>query len=263
MAEITSRQNPLVVRLSKLSERKHREAEGLFLAEGIKLAAEALSACAVEYLLYEEGVPTEEMLHLADRCGGRALSVSREVMMKVSTEAAPQGVIAVARMDRSLHRAAEADMTLTGPVMILDRIRDPGNMGTALRSAEAFGGVTLLTSGCADVYNPKTVRGSMGAAFRTPTVEFESTAAAVSFARSRGYRTYAAALDSTALSLHSVDESLWERFAAVIGTEGSGLPPEVIECCDGTVYIPMSGGESLNASVAASVIMWERFRRSL
>jgi len=256
--KVTSRQNPLIVRLSKLSDRKYRRAEGLFLAEGIKLAEEALAAGAVEYLIAEEGIIPASFEEKCTACGGSVITVSREVMEKVSTESAPQGVIAVCRTMDSLHKKSESATVPTGPLLILDRLRDPGNMGTVLRTAEAFGGVTLLTSGCADVYNPKTVRGSMGAVFRTPTTDFASTKDGVEFALSQGYTVLAAALDSDAKRLGSF--TLPEKCAVVIGTEGEGLPDEIISLCSGSLYIPMSGGESLNASIAASVIMWEMYR---
>ena len=119
-------------------------------------------------------------------------------------------------------------------------------------------GVKLFVSGCADIYNPKTVRGSMGAIFRVSTVEFVSTEAAVEAARAQGYRVLGAALDDTAVKLG--EYSLSSDDAVIIGTEGKGISPEVLSMCDGKLYIPMTGGESLNCSVAASVIMWEMFK---
>ncbi len=257
---ITSRQNPLIVRLAKLSDRKYRRAEGLFLAEGVKLAAEALSAGVVEYLLVTEENAGLDIVSRMDDLG-RVVTVSPEVLEKVSTESAPQGMIAVCRVMDRLHTDARAAHPLSSgeAVMILDRVRDPGNMGTVMRSAEAFGNVHLLTSGCADIYNPKTVRGSMGAVFRVATTDFESTADAVQYARECGYRVLGAALDKNAVKLGEYELSPTD--AVVIGTEGKGISEDVLEMCDGKLYIPMSGGESLNCSVAASVIMWEMYRR--
>lgn len=255
---ITSRQNPLIVRLSKLSERKYRKAEGLFLAEGVKLSGEAAIAGVVEYLLVteeHEGSPVcdEVMSH-----GGEVIIATAEVLEKVSTESAPQGMIAVCRMMHDIHVSKDsADLSDAGAVLILDRVRDPGNLGTVMRSAEAFGGVRLLTAGCADIYNPKTVRGSMGALFRVNTVDFVDTADAVDFAKAAGYCVLGAALDDTAVRLGEC--TLDEKTAVIIGTEGKGISEDVLDMCDGKLYIPMTGGESLNCSVAASVIMWEMF----
>lgn len=258
---ITSRQNPLVIRLSKLSDRKYRKNEGLFLAEGVKLSEEAARAGVVEYLLVTEEHSASPVVKSVELSGGEVITVSKEVLEKVSTESAPQGMIAVCRMLGDVHSVYGDSASFDGRVLILDRVRDPGNLGTVLRSAEAFGGVRLFVSGCADIYNPKTVRGSMGAVFRVSTVDFESTEAAVAAAKSNGYRVLGAALDNTAVKLG--EYSLSKKDAVVIGTEGKGISPDVLEMCDGKLYIPMTGGESLNCSVAASVIMWEMFRGDL
>lgn len=256
---VTSRRNPLIVRLSKLSERKYRKSEGLFLAEGVKLSVEAAEAGIAEYLLVTEEHTDSPAVSSVKGGGGEVVTVSREVLEKVSTESAPQGMIAVCRMQDSLHNTADTAKALSGEaVLILDRVRDPGNLGTVMRSAEAFGGVRLLTSGCADVYNPKTVRGSMGAVFRVPTTDFNTTAEAVQYAKNCGYRVLGAALDSRAVRLG--EYSLSPTDAVIIGTEGKGISEDVLSMCDGKLYIPMSGGESLNCSVAASVIMWEMYR---
>lgn len=257
---ITSRQNPLVVKLAKLSDRKHRQREELFLAEGIKLAAEAAAAGIVKYLLLTNDKAGSPMIAEVERYGGEVIIVSGEVLEKISTESAPQGMIAVCRMMEELHGSCDSSPMLNGEcVLILDRVRDPGNLGTILRSAEAFGGIRLLISGCADIYNPKTVRGSMGAVFRVPTVDFPDTHAAVKYAKEAGYRVYGAALDQNAVQLG--DFNFCDRTAVVIGTEGQGISPDVLDVCDGKLYIPMTGGESLNCSVAASVIMWEMFKK--
>ena len=256
---ITSRQNPLIVRLAKLAERKYRKNEGLFLAEGIKLSEEAAKSGTVEYLLVTEENADSPVVDAVSENGGEIITVSREVLEKVSTESAPQGMIAVCRVADTLHDSEDmAEITEGESVLILDRVRDPGNMGTIMRSAEAFGNVHLLTSGCADLYNPKTVRGSMGAVFRVKTTEFETTAHAVSFAKNTGYRVLGAALDNTAVKLG--EYTLSSNDAVVIGTEGKGISDDVLDMCDGKIYIPMTGGESLNCSVAASVIMWEMFK---
>lgn len=259
---ITSRQNPLIVRLAKLRERKHRRGEGLYLAEGVKLAGEAADAGITEYLLITEEHTASRAAEAVERGGGEVITVTHEVLEKISTESAPQGMIAVCRMQPELHETApdgaELPEITADRLLILDRVRDPGNLGTVLRTAEAFGGIQLLLAGCADIYSPKTVRGSMGAVFRLHTAELPDTATAVRAARAAGLSVLGAALDSTAAELGSAP--LPERCAVVIGTEGQGISPEVLGMCDGKLYIPMTGGESLNCSVAAAVIMWEMFR---
>lgn len=259
---ITSRQNPLIVRLAKLQERKYRRSEGMYLAEGIKLSGEAAEAGITEYLLITEEHSACKTAETVKHGGGEAVIVTREVLAKISTESAPQGMIAVCRMQPELHEVIPEGAPLpeitADKTLILDRVRDPGNLGTMLRTAEAFGGIQLLLAGCADIYSPKTVRGSMGAVFRLHTVEFADTATAVKAAKAAGAYVLGAALDSTAERLG--DTPLPERSAVVIGTEGQGISADVLDACDGKLYIPMTGGESLNCSVAAAVIMWETFR---
>ena len=257
--EITSRQNPLVVRLAKLADKRHRAAERMFLCEGIKLAEEAAEAGAVRYLLCTPdaaALPRVQAVirKASDTDGCTTVSVTREVMEKISTENAPQGVIAVCGMLDERHRDGAAELLPGSPLMILDRVRDPGNLGTIFRTAEAFGVTRLVLAGCADIYNPKTVRGSMGALFSTESIAFASANDAVDAAKRAGYTVYGAALDEVSLCADA---------AVVIGTEGEGIEPDTLAACDGTLYIPMCGGESLNCAVAASVIMWEMHRSRL
>lgn len=257
--EITSRQNPLAVRLSKLADKKYRASEGLFLCEGVKLAEEASEAGAVRYLLCTPDAAkldrVEKIISAVQKSGNcTVVSVSREVMEKVSTENAPQGVIAVCPLLERRHRRDGA-LTAAEPLLILDRIRDPGNLGTVFRTAEAFGIGTLLLAGCADIYNPKTVRGSMGAIFSVDSISFPDANAAIAAAKAAGYTVFGAALDEGAMRL--TDAPLGRDTAVVIGTEGEGISPAALELCDGVLYIPMRGGESLNCAIAASIIMWE------
>ena len=260
--EITSRKNPLAVRLAKLADKRHRAAEHLFLCEGIKLAEEAAATGTVRYLLCTPDAAAlprvKAAADIARDAGCTTVSVTSEVMEKISTENAPQGVIAVCEMLDGRHRHGEAEILPGAPLMIFDRVRDPGNLGTIFRTAEAFGVTRLLLAGCADIYNPKTVRGSMGALFSTESITFDSAKSAVNAAKNAGYTVYGAALDSSALRLGEV--VLDRRSAVVIGTEGEGIAPDTLAACDHTLYIPMSGGESLNCAVAASVIMWEMHR---
>ncbi len=255
---ITSRQNPLAVRLAKLSERKYRDEEGLFLAEGVKLSREAAEAKCVSMLVLTEGAAEEhpDVVDLAVKAGAELVYVASPVLEKISTESAPQGMIAVCSTALPCRDNTEPKGER---IFILDRVRDPGNLGTILRSARAFGNVRLLLADCADIYNPKTVRGSMGAVFHVRTMQFPNTASAVRFAHEAGYTCAATALDENAEKLSEI--TLTEREAVVIGTEGEGLPQSVIDTCERTVFIPMSGGESLNCAVAASVVMWELYKK--
>jgi TrmH family RNA methyltransferase len=193
--------------------------------------------------------------------------VSETVFEKLSEEKAPEGILSVAHMPRALHRQSseeEAAETLERScrLLLLEAVRDPGNLGTVIRSAAALGIDTLvLSSTSADLYHPRTVRSAMGALFRLPTVTVaeESFPTLIHRLRGKGRRVFAAALTDEALSLGSFP--MVEGDCFVIGNEGHGLSKEVIEACDRAVVIPMVvGNESLNAAAAAAICIWETVR---
>lgn len=144
--------------------------------------------------------------------------------------------------------------------MLLESVRDPGNLGTIIRSASAFGVDRLIISeDCADLYNAKTVRASMGTVFRQHIDRVENMPCAIRALRDSGRTIYAAALDSSALRLG--EASLNSRDGIVIGNEGHGLSAETIDACSRCLFIPMAEGtESLNAAMAATVCLWEMYR---
>ena len=148
------------------------------------------------------------------------------------------------------------------PVILLESVRDPLNVGAIIRSAAALGvGHLILSADCADVYHPRTVRAAMGPLFSMPMTRVEDLAGSIRALRASGRRVYAAALDDTALRLGSSEQKEEQGSApacAVIGNEGHGLSEAVIASCDRSIYIPMEADtESLNAGVAAALIMWE------
>lgn len=249
---ITSRQNPLVARLRKLgNDKKIRRQEGIFLCEGTKLVGEALSwKAGVETLVVAEGIalPGE----LPDTV--RVVEVPADLLKAVSTVDTPQGMLAVCRApDLTPPRTLEP-----GLYLVLDGVQDPGNVGTVWRTADAFGaeGVFLLP-GCAEPFSPKTVRSTMGACFRLPVWEtgLEDLTALLGGA---GLPLYATALREDTADLRSVR---LDRAAVVIGSEGRGVSQAVLDACALTLKIPMRDRcESLNAAVAASVVLWEGWR---
>ena len=249
---ITSRQNPLVARLRKLgNDKKIRRQEGIFLCEGTKLVGEALGwKAGVETLVVAEGIalPGE----LPDTV--RVVEVPADLLKAVSTVDTPQGMLAVCRApDLTPPRTLEP-----GLYLVLDGVQDPGNVGTVWRTADAFGaeGVFLLP-GCAEPFSPKTVRSTMGACFRLPVWEtgLEDLTALLGGA---GLPLYATALREDTADLRSVR---LDRAAVVIGSEGRGVSQAVLDACALTLKIPMRDRcESLNAAVAASVVLWEGWR---
>ncbi|MBQ8718515.1 MAG: RNA methyltransferase [Clostridia bacterium] len=260
---ITSRQNGRVVELVKLSERKHRKVANLFRFDGIKLAKEALlSRLPVRTIFLKNSQSQALLRQLLDGnttlpSGAEVLCLEDSLFDRVSEENAPEGVICTCEF-LPLH-TADADVQNIPPferIVILESVRDPSNLGAIIRSAAALGVDHLVISAdCADIYNPKTVRASMGTLFRQSIYRVTDIPATVASLGRAGRRTFAAALDRNALQLGSFAPMCGD--CVVIGNEGHGLSDATIAACDRTVYIPMTDrAESLNAAVAASLLMW-------
>ena len=266
---ITSRSNPYVVKIASLSEKKYRDSHRLFCADGYKLFCEAC-ACGMQFdsVILREDRQNELLPEVAGRLANTPVYVlSESAFAKISDEKAPQGIVSVLKYADFLHitaaSAGEAVLTVgTQSVLALESVRDPGNLGTVLRSAAAFGtDVLLLSEDCADIYNPRTVRAAMGALFTRKVIRVSRLDDAVSALVRAGRRVYATTLSDTAESLQDLTPRADDIF--VIGNEGHGLSRQVVDACSGAVFIEMLTGpgiESLNAAVAASVIMYERKR---
>ena len=254
---ISSRQNEKIKEFSKLADPKYRREYGLFLAEGVKLAEEAVESGAAKYLLILDSAAEDgDVKSVLDKSGAGVIKyiLTAPVFEKVSTERAPQGIIAVCSAPGNyVCDAAELD----GKRLIaLDGIRDPGNLGTIIRTAYAFGYDAALLSDCADVYGYKTVRASMGAVFRLRAVECSDLASFLRDLKERGRRVLGAALNESSETFDGTGLDMTD--VPVIGNEGHGISQSVLDVCSSFVKIPMnSRSESLNAAVAASVIMWE------
>ena len=277
MEIITSRQNPQILHAVRLQDRKHRQREKLFCFDGIKLCMEALMSDVeiVRIFLRSSTAKSviariEKELPSVDFSSHVALVMLEDaVFEKISIEKSPEGVICIAEYIDKCHKIVTINnieelgaypVTENERVMLLESVRDPGNLGTIIRGASAFGIDRLIISqDCADLYNPKTVRASMGTIFRQHIDRVEDMPSAVRALQNDGRRIYAAALDSTALRLGAAE--LCARDGIVIGNEGHGLSDETIAACTGCLFIPMAEGtESLNAAMAATVCMWEMFR---
>ncbi len=266
---ITSRANPLVVSLGKLSDAKHRVEQALFLAEGVKLSREAAGMTEIRYLLLrsDDGMADDAVLSIVHRApaSARIIILPSQVFAKISTENAPQGIITVLSPLRHLHvwettADSKRFSALRGRrVLAVDSVQNPGNLGTIIRTAAAFGYTRILLGGCADIYHPKTVRASMGALFRMEIDVCRSLQKSLSALRDDGHRILSAALSDNSLSLGS--DSLQKDDCVVIGNEGHGVSEEVLTLSDGVLRIPMAQGtESLNAAGASAVLMWEYFK---
>ena len=253
---IASRQNARVVGAARLADKKHREGTGKFLCEGVKLTLEAaLWGRLSEVYVRESSADAllETVLKVRESCG-EVFVISDSAFEKITTEKAPQGIISVAGSTLT-----SSDGTDGGVILFLDSIRDPGNLGTILRSACALGGVRVVLHSCADLYNPKTVRAAMGAVFKTDVTLSRDGAEYIRKCRLDGRRVLAAALTDDSLKLGEYETD--GRDVIVIGNEGHGISPEIMAECSRSLLIPMEEDtESLNASVAASVILWEYAR---
>jgi RNA methyltransferase, TrmH family len=252
---ITSLRNPKVAAAVRLKKRALRDSDRSFLVEGAQAVGEALdSSAGLSTLFHSELHP---VVVRAREAGVEVVEVSPDVMGKLTSTVTPQGVLGVARF---------LDVTLSdlpsppGCIAILHAVRDPGNAGTVLRSADASGadGV-VFTSTSVDVYNPKTVRATAGSLFHLPTVRDVGAEEAVAELRGRGFRILA--MDANGDDdLYEVDLSGPTAF--LFGNEAWGLPPEVAGLADATVRVPIAGrAESLNLAAAAGVCLFERARQ--
>ena len=251
METITSRSNPLCTHLRKLaSDRAYRRRSGEFLCDSPKLLEEALLHGGDLRTV----VATEDAALPPIPAGVRLVAVPADVMKSVSPAQTPQGVLAVCAM-----RPPALPETLPGKrYVVLDGVQDPGNVGTILRTADAFRADGLfLVNGCADLYNPKTIRATMGAVFRCPVWNCDIPDLRRLLTNS-GLPLYGAALRTDTVDARTLDYS---RCAIAIGSEGKGLSQEMLAVCDQTALIPMSDHcESLNAAMAATVLLWEAAR---
>ena len=243
---ITSRKNPLLQQLRRLLQsRSEREAAGEYIADGTKLLAEAVRWIPerLRTVVVTESVdPGELPPHV------RLVEVPDDIMAQLSPSKTPQGALFTCALP-----SMEAPSIQPG-TLILDGIQDPGNLGTILRTADAWDRPVVLTPGCCDAYSHKTVRASMGAVFRTPP-GFMTQEEVYGALRAAGIPLYVTALTPDALDVRQVALS---KGAVVIGSEGRGVGEYFRTHADQTLIIPMTARcESLNAAVAAAVVLWQ------
>lgn len=247
---ITSRENPAVKGVAKLLQnRAQRKKEGLFVSEGFTMLAEALrSGLRPKQVFCLE----ERLAQLPEGLACPIYAVPAGVLEKLSDVSAPQGVVFTCSIPAE-------QSTLTGSrFLALDSLRDPGNLGTVLRTADAFGldGVILLGD-CADLWSPKTLRATMGSLFRVPVFRRAPEELAAEL-RALEVPLFAAVLDAGSKSLLDADLT---RACVVIGNEAHGVCQAARDCCDSSLIIPIRSAESLNAAVAAAVFAWEMSRQ--
>lgn len=241
---ITARKNPLLQQVRKLlSSKKEREEAGLFVSDGTKLLREAIQYWdGLDTVILSDGVEADVPENV------RVIRVPEDVMESVSPMQTPQGALFLCRLPQ------KTEFIPQGGMLLLDGIQDPGNLGTILRTADALQIPVALLEGCADPYSHKVVRASMGAVFRTPvvSVSWEQARAACENA---GIPVAVTALSDKAQDLRQADV---QNMAVVIGSEGQGVRPEILKSAEKQLIIPMNPHcESLNAAVAATIVMWQ------
>ncbi|MDO5323342.1 MAG: RNA methyltransferase [Clostridia bacterium] len=252
MDRITSAKNPAVQRLRSLKDAKARRETGLFLVEGEVMIREALG-CGLKLI---ELAAEEAHADFAQAvCGGaRGFIVTRSLLETICDTRTPQGVCAAFELPEPVTLE-----NLPERIVALDGVQDPGNLGTIWRTADAAGfQALLLGAGGADPLSPKVQRAAMGSGFRVPFCHAPELADALLQLRQRGYRVFASDLSGADFYAHP---DAGEKFVLVIGNEARGISAAVREAADFRVKLPMRGGaESLNAAVAAGIMMYELMR---
>lgn len=241
---ITSRKNPLLQQVKKLlSSRKAREEAGLFVADGTKLLQEAIRWWpGLETVILSEDVQIE----IPD--GVRTVVVPKDVMESISPMQTPQGALFLCRLPERTAFVPKPGM------LLLDGIQDPGNIGTILRTADALQIPVALLEGCADPYSHKVVRASMGAVFRTEVIQASWEEVREACAKAK-IPVGVTALNDMARDLREAELA---SMAVVIGSEGQGVRQEILDSAEHSLIIPMNPNcESLNAAIAAAIVMWQ------
>ncbi len=259
MKTISSRDNSTVKEAASLQEKKYRDALGLFLVEGPNLVRELIQyGGRIRFIFLKAGAGEEawEIARLAEGLTA-VYELSEDAFFKIVPEKNSQGIVAVVEKkeigtDDFFRAVGSAN------VLVLDRIQDPGNMGTLIRNAEAFGfGGVILVKGCADPYQPKVVRASAGSLLRMPLLQCGSPEIP-ELLKKAGKKTYGACMTGDTAARNA---DLKKDAAVIIGNEGNGISEELLSASE-RLYIPMAGKtESLNAAMAGTVIMYESMRQ--
>ncbi len=246
MEKISSRKNAYISHVRLLASDAHyRREQGCYLCDGIKTLKEAVHFGAEIVSVLWKG-QEQSIKGLEDCVQYVAAEELFDYASPMKNSPGPLFVVRAAKANGAepINRA-----------IVLENLQDPGNVGTVIRTANALGvDAVILVGSCADLYNPKTVRATMGAIFRQRVVQTDMDGLAA-IVRQNGLRLYGAALSDSAKDIRSME---LERAAVAIGSEGQGLSAEFLRLCDGQLIIPMEpDSESFNAAVAAAIVMWE------
>lgn len=258
MTYISSRSNDNIKLFRKLSEqRKERTEKKLFTLEGVRLVADAAAENADFHSIFAtEGCLEKYSGYLSpvlDNFGGRLFVITEEIADYIAETRDSQGIFAICKIPDE--KPLSDIISRGGKYIMLSDVRDPGNMGTIIRTADAVGTDAVICCGCCDIYNPKVTRSAMGSLMRMTIAVTDEDSAFAAF-KAADITTFAAVVDSSA---HKLTECSFSNGAAVlIGNEGNGLSAETADKCDVKMTIPMKGrANSLNAAMAAGIILWE------
>ena len=258
MKAVSSLKNPVVQAARALRDARERARQGAFLLDGEHMVSGALSMCPdrVSALFVDEArlEAYAGMAVLAPQAD--CYAVPAHVLAAISQVKTPQGIAAVCAMPPS-----PAPEEMGERLILLENVQDPGNVGTVLRTLDAAGfDGCILTPGCADPFGPKALRATMGSVFRVPLCSVRDAAETVRLLNAQGYATLAAALDGEDFYRRA---PLPRRLCVLIGNEGAGLTKQAQSACTHRFRLPMRGGaESLNAAVAAAVMMYDLINRT-
>lgn len=259
---ITSKDNDFIKHVKKLKEKKYRDEYNEFIIEGIKITQEAIEEKAkikaviiCEDCKNQSAIPNELLYEVAKM---NCIYVSEKVFMSISDVTNPQGIMAI--IEKENEENLKIDFS-NDKILILDNIQDPGNMGTIIRTCDSLNMKQIIVSkGSSDIYNPKVVRATMGAIFRIKIIESDDLVKTIKELKKHKFKVYATDL-KTKNTIYNVD---YKKSAVIIGNEANGVSQEVLDESSYRIKIPMLGKtESLNAGVAASIVLYEMFRNEL
>lgn len=235
---ITSLQNETIKEIMKLKQKKYRDEKDLFLVEGYHLVEEARKANCIQMLITT----------LEEKFVEKTLYVSDKVMEKLAFTKSPQPIMAICYKNKNQELLKAGKRYL-----LLDGLQDPGNVGTIMRTALAFGyDQIIMSKDCVDLYNDKVIRSTQGALFQMNTCIMELKEA-ITFLKQQGVKVYGTCLQNA----QSIDQhQRYSQMAFVMGNEGQGVHQEILDLCDERLYIPIQSIESLNVAIAAAITMY-------
>ncbi|WP_125152744.1 TrmH family RNA methyltransferase [Clostridium rectalis] len=259
MKTILSKDNSIIKETRKLKEKKHRVAKSQFIVEGFRFVLEAIMSDFIvdKIFLHDNSLGKYKELQIEHMLNSNTevFVISEKIFNNISSTDTPQGIIAI------LNNRELDIVNKDGFYILLDKLQDPGNVGTIIRTAHAAGALGVIVSkGTVDIYNEKTLRSTMGSIFHVPIL-FDNNFTIIKELRENGFKLISSSLEGKD-NLYDID--LKGKIIIAIGNEGNGISQQVYEISDKKFKIPMPGNaESLNAAIAASIIMFELVRQNI